>query len=201
MDSAAADPDPEVAATVRQLHRRHGWIWATVISVVAWLTAAGLLGSLAPDASGAGVAVGSIFVLLLTIVAIVSLAASVVDTVRLRRATQACASGPCSVPRTTQPGRTPTVTRRDPAPVRRAQLPGGCAPGGRVARRELPGLPGQEPRPVLTAERPPRPARPGGGDTGRNPGALAESASLGEIEAAIQGASAAGLPSGQQVLF
>jgi len=71
---------------VRLLHRRRGWTWAAVISVVAWLTAAGLLGSLAPDGgSGAGVAVGSIFVLLLTVAAIVALVASVTDTVRLRR--------------------------------------------------------------------------------------------------------------------
>ena len=71
---------------MRLLHRRRGWTWAAVISVVAWLTAAGLLGSLAPDGgSGAGVAVGSIFVLLLTVAAIVALVASVTDTVRLRR--------------------------------------------------------------------------------------------------------------------
>jgi hypothetical protein len=85
LDSTATDSDPEVAATVRLLHRRRGWIWATVISVVAWLTEAGLLGALAPDGSGAGVAVAAIFVLLLTVVAIVGLVASVVDTVRLHR--------------------------------------------------------------------------------------------------------------------
>jgi hypothetical protein len=83
LDSTATDSDPEVTAAVRLLHRRRGWIWATVISVVAWLTVAGLLGSLAPDASGAAVA--AIFVLLLTVVAIVGLVASVADTVRLHR--------------------------------------------------------------------------------------------------------------------
>ena len=83
--SAATDADPEVAAVVRLLHRRRGWIWATVISVVAWLTACGLLGGLAPNASGAGLAVSSIFILLLTAVAVVALVASVVDTVRLHR--------------------------------------------------------------------------------------------------------------------
>ena len=83
--SVAADADPEVAAVVRLLHRRRGWIWATVISVVAWLTAAGLLGGLDPDGSGAGLAVGAIFVLLLTVAAVVGLVASVVDTVRLHR--------------------------------------------------------------------------------------------------------------------
>ena len=84
-EAAPADADPEVAAAVRLLHRRRGWIWATVISVVAWLTAAGLLGALAPGGSGAGVAVGSVFILLLTVVALVGLIASVVDTVRLHR--------------------------------------------------------------------------------------------------------------------
>src|SRR3984957_16735020 len=84
-ESAVTDSDPEVAATVRLLHRRRGWAWTTVISVVAWLTACGLLGSLAPNASGAGLAVFAIFILLLTVVGVVALVASVVDTVRLHR--------------------------------------------------------------------------------------------------------------------
>jgi hypothetical protein len=83
--SSATDPDPAVAAAVRLLHRRRGWIWATVISAVAWVAAAGLLGALAPDGSGPGATVGSIFVLLLTVAVIVGLVASVVDTVLLRR--------------------------------------------------------------------------------------------------------------------
>jgi len=84
-EPAVTDSDPEVAATVRLLHRRRGWAWTTVISVVAWVTACGLLGSLAPNASGAGLAVAAIFILLLTAVAVVALVASVTDTVRLRR--------------------------------------------------------------------------------------------------------------------
>jgi hypothetical protein len=84
-ESAVTDSDPEVAATVRLLHRRRGWVWTTVISVAAWLTACGLLGSLAPNASGAGLAVAAIFILLLTAVAVVALVASMVDTVRLHR--------------------------------------------------------------------------------------------------------------------
>jgi hypothetical protein len=84
-DSAVTDSDPEVAATVRLLHRRRGWIWATVISVVAWVVVCGLLGSLDPNASGPGLAVAAILVLLLTLVAIVGLVASVVDTVKLHR--------------------------------------------------------------------------------------------------------------------
>jgi hypothetical protein len=84
-ESAVTDSDPEVAATVRLLHRRRGWVWATVIGMVAWLTAAGLLGALAPSGSGAGAAVGSVFVVLLTVFAVVGLIASLVDTVRLHR--------------------------------------------------------------------------------------------------------------------
>ena len=84
-ESAVTDSDPEVAATVRLLHRRRGWVWTTVISAVAWVTACGLLGSLAPNASGAGLAVSAIFILLLTVVGVVALVASVVETIRLHR--------------------------------------------------------------------------------------------------------------------
>jgi hypothetical protein len=84
-DPAAADPDPQVADTVRLLHRRRGWVWATVISAVAWLTVTALVGALWPNASGPGLAVTAILVLLLTAVAVVGLVASIVDTVRLRR--------------------------------------------------------------------------------------------------------------------
>jgi hypothetical protein len=84
-DPAVADPDPQVADTVRLLHRRRGWAWMTVISVVAWLTVTALVGGLAPDARGPGLAVAAIFVLLLTAVAVVGLVASIADTVRLRR--------------------------------------------------------------------------------------------------------------------
>jgi len=47
------------------MHRRRGWVWATVISVVAFLVACGLLGARAPNGSGAGIAVASVFILLL----------------------------------------------------------------------------------------------------------------------------------------
>lgn len=77
--------DPEVAGTVRLLHRRRGWIWTAVIGVVAWLVTLGLIGSLAPNASGAGAAFAAIFVLLLTIAVVVAVVAAVVDTVRLHR--------------------------------------------------------------------------------------------------------------------
>jgi hypothetical protein len=85
LDSTDTDTDPGVASTVRLLHRRRGWIWATVIGAVAWVAIAGLMGALAPDASGAGANVAAIFVLLLTVVVIVGLIAIVVDTVQLRR--------------------------------------------------------------------------------------------------------------------
>jgi hypothetical protein len=84
-DFAVTDSDPAVADAVRLLHRRRGWVWATVISVVALVLAAGLLGALSPDGTGAGAAVGVIFVLLLTVAVIIGLVASVADTVRLRR--------------------------------------------------------------------------------------------------------------------
>jgi hypothetical protein len=82
---SAAESGPAVAAAVRLLHRRRGWIWATVLSVVAFLVACGLLGSLAPNASGAGLGVASVFILLLAATAVVGLVASIVDTVRLHR--------------------------------------------------------------------------------------------------------------------
>ncbi len=79
------DSDPRVAAAIRLSHRRRGWIWATVIAVVAWFVVLGLLGALAPDASGAGVITAGIFVLLLTLAVVVGLIASVIDTLRWQR--------------------------------------------------------------------------------------------------------------------
>jgi hypothetical protein len=84
-DSAETAPDPAVAAAVRLMHRRRGWVWATVISVVAFLVACGRLGARAPNGSGAGIAVASVFILLLGAVAVVGLVASITDTVRLHR--------------------------------------------------------------------------------------------------------------------
>jgi hypothetical protein len=85
-DSADGGTDPAaVAAAIRLLHRRRGWGWATVLSVIAFVVACGLLGSLAPNASGAGLGVASVFILLLALAAVVGLVASVVDTVRVHR--------------------------------------------------------------------------------------------------------------------
>lgn len=83
--STDAGYDSHVVNTIRLLHRRRGWIWTMVISVVAWVVTVALLGALAPSAKGAGQAFAGIFVLLLTIIAVVALVASVVDTVRMRR--------------------------------------------------------------------------------------------------------------------
>jgi uncharacterized membrane protein (DUF373 family) len=83
-ESVVTESDPEVAAAVRLLHRRRGWVWTTVISAVAWLVVCGLLGS-QPNPRGAGLAAGAILTLLLTVLVIVALVASVVDTVRLHR--------------------------------------------------------------------------------------------------------------------
>ena len=86
LHSTSTGSDHDVASTVRLLHRRRGWVWTAVVSIVAWLVALGLLGALAPNARGAGQAVAAIFVLLLlTIVFVVALVASVVDTVKLHR--------------------------------------------------------------------------------------------------------------------
>lgn len=52
---------------------------------MAWLTACGLLGPLAPNASGTGLAVSAIFILLLTLFGLGALVASVIDAVRLDR--------------------------------------------------------------------------------------------------------------------
>lgn len=84
-DPASGDPGPEVASTVRLLHRRRGWAWAAVVSVIALIVGAGLLGSLAPNASGAGLGVASVFLLLLAILAVVAVVVAVADTVRLHR--------------------------------------------------------------------------------------------------------------------
>lgn len=83
--STDAGYDSHVDNTIRLLHRRRGWIWTMVISVVAWVVTVALLGALAPNAKGAGQAFAGIFVLLLTIIAVVALVASIVDTVRLHR--------------------------------------------------------------------------------------------------------------------
>lgn len=85
LDSTVTDTDTAVADTVRLLHRRRGWIWATVIGAVAWVALVGLVGALAPDASGAGEDIFAIFVLLLSAAVIAGVIAIVVDTVRLRR--------------------------------------------------------------------------------------------------------------------
>ncbi len=87
--STSTATDPDTASTIRLLHRRRGWLWTLGIGVVAWLVAAGLLGSLinngAGGAGGAGATVATVFVLLLTVIVVIALVAAIVDTVKLRR--------------------------------------------------------------------------------------------------------------------
>jgi hypothetical protein len=87
-DTADTDADPRVAATIRLLHRRRGWAWTTVASLVLFLVAAGVTGALNPGPAprGAGVAVGTGFILVLAVLTVVGLVAVVADTVRLHRA-------------------------------------------------------------------------------------------------------------------
>lgn len=84
-DPPSAESDPDVTSTVWLLHRRRGWAWAAVVSVIALIAGAGLVGSLAPNATGAGPGVASVFILVLAILAVVAVVAAVVDTVRLHR--------------------------------------------------------------------------------------------------------------------
>jgi hypothetical protein len=85
-DTADTGADRRVAATVRLLHRRRGWAWTTVASVVLFLVAAGVTGALNPGPAGAGAVVGGVFVLLLAVLTVAGLVAVVADTVRLHRA-------------------------------------------------------------------------------------------------------------------
>ncbi len=86
MDSTATGTDPDTASTIRLLHRRRGWMWTLLGGVVAWLVAAGLLGSLTNNGSGGAAAtVATVFVLLLTAVVVIALIAAIVDTVKISR--------------------------------------------------------------------------------------------------------------------
>jgi hypothetical protein len=82
--------------------------------MAAWLTVVIIGESLAPDdGHGAGVAVGSVMVVLLTIASIVAWPRASQTPCACTGSTPAHASGPASAPRTTQPARTRTVTRHD----------------------------------------------------------------------------------------
>jgi hypothetical protein len=85
--------------------------------------------------------------------------------------------------------------------VRRAQLPDRCAPGGRLAGDNVQDYLArrQDPYSPLSDRRGPRGRAVA--IRGAILTALAGDAGLGEIEAAIEAASAAGIPGAQQVLF
>ena len=84
-DTADTGADRRVAATVRLLHRRRGWAWTTVASLLLFLVVAGVVGALNPS-PGAAAVVGGVSILVLAVLTVVGLAAVVTDTVRLRRA-------------------------------------------------------------------------------------------------------------------
>lgn len=76
--------DPEVAATVRLMHRRHGWAWATVTSLLAFCFGYGAIG----NGESQGAAAPSWFVDMTTALlalTVVSIIAVVAYSVRLRR--------------------------------------------------------------------------------------------------------------------
>ena len=76
---------PGVSDAIHLVHRRRGWIWTAVGSIVAWLVTLGLLGGLAPNAAGVLLTVVGLLVVVLTVLAIVGVVMTVIDTVRLRR--------------------------------------------------------------------------------------------------------------------
>lgn len=51
MNATATSTDSGTASTVRLLHRRRGWMLTLISGVVAWLMAAGLLGSVTNNGS------------------------------------------------------------------------------------------------------------------------------------------------------
>jgi hypothetical protein len=80
----AVPPDPDVAATVRLLHRRHSWARAAIIGLIAFLLIEGLIN----NAQTEGTPAPSWFVdisFVLGALTIVGVVAAVVDTMRLRR--------------------------------------------------------------------------------------------------------------------
>lgn len=72
---------PGVAATVRLLHRRRGWAWTAVGSLIGLIACALISARLSPNAAGVSGAV----VIVLVALAVTGLVVAVVDTVRLHR--------------------------------------------------------------------------------------------------------------------
>jgi len=83
--AGTADPDthPEVAATVRLLHRRRGWAWTGTGSLIGIVVYAIIGAEFFPNPTGAMNAVSGVIVLLLLALAAAGLTVAVVDTTRL----------------------------------------------------------------------------------------------------------------------
>ncbi len=84
-DDPGPDTDREVAATVRLLHRRRGWAWICVASLVGLVVYAVIGAHLFPNPAGAMAAVSGVIAALLLALAAAGLIVAVVDTVRLHR--------------------------------------------------------------------------------------------------------------------
>jgi len=75
--------NPDVSATVRLLHRRRGWAWTCVASLVAVVVYAVIGSHLFPDPTGALAVISGLVLLALLALAAAGLIVAVVDTVRL----------------------------------------------------------------------------------------------------------------------
>lgn len=90
------DAGPQVAATVRLLHRRRGWALTALGSFVGFVAYAIIGSQLFPNASGALAAISGLVVILLMGLTLTGLIVAAVDTAHLRRrdpATRAHAAG------------------------------------------------------------------------------------------------------------
>jgi hypothetical protein len=79
------DSRPEVAATVRLLHRRRGWAWTAAGSFIGLCVYAVIGSHFFPNPPGAAGAVNGLAVIVLLGLTIVGLVVAIVDTVRLHR--------------------------------------------------------------------------------------------------------------------
>lgn len=116
--------DPDVAATVRLLHRRQGWGRAAAASFIAFALAAGASSS----AQSQGTPPPSWFevmIIVLGVLTIAGIVAAVADTVLLRRRPPAVRAQARS-PRTTRAVRMPTTIRPGTGCRGRSAGPGCC---------------------------------------------------------------------------
>jgi hypothetical protein len=82
---ASPESEPDVAATVRLLHRRRGWAWTGAGSLAGLVMYAIIGAHLFPNPTGAMAGVSAVVVLGLLALAVTGLIVAVVDTVRLHR--------------------------------------------------------------------------------------------------------------------